>query len=392
MNKRGILTGLIFVILVSGMIFVFAYRSKTHQTLPTKEFVENLLGNSPVKIKPAEEIQIVLVGDIMLSRNVALAIENANDPQLPFRGVANLLTTSDFNFGNLESPFTPTTSQPIVGGHSLVFSAPSENIKGLVNNGFRVLSLANNHALDRGLKTILSTKQLLADNGIVGIGVGENLEAAWNHAAIELKGTKLCFLATSYASINDGGKTKNNYVARIDDLDTLQAKISDLKFKCNLIIANMHAGTEYTRKPNQSQITFAHAAIDAGADLVVGTHPHWVQTIEKYNGKYIFYSLGNFIFDQMWSQDTKEGLVLKIQISKTECHHELISESNKIDSSSDARTKCLDDLKGPRVAATLDSIELIPIIIENYFTPRLATEEETKKILEKIDIKEAVLH
>ena len=82
----------------------------------------------------------------------------------------------------------------------------------------------------------------------------------------------------------------------------------------------MHAGTEYTRTPMPQQITFAHAAIDDGADIVIGAHPHWVQTIEKYKGKYIFYSLGNFIFDQAWSQETMEGLTLKITVSKTTCH------------------------------------------------------------------------
>ena len=124
----------------------------------------------------------------------------------------------------------------------------------------------------------------------------------------------------------------------------------------------MHAGTEYTHQPNKAQITFAHAAIDYGADMVIGHHPHWIQKIEKYNNKYIFYSLGNFIFDQMWSQETKEGLALKITLSKN----------------------LTPALQGPKTMAELDYIELLPVIIENFSTPRPATAEETKTILNKI--------
>jgi hypothetical protein len=227
----------------------------------------------------------------------------------------------------------------------------------------------------------------------------------------------------------------------------------------------MHAGTEYTRTPNAAQIKFAHAAIDDGADMVIGGHPHWMQTIEQYcplqysppkiggvsreagrggiskaknlpppprqgggtppvpggetascpNPKYIFYSLGNFIFDQNFSQDTMEGLTLKITISKTGCSPSpLLTHSTELrvtpsdnrgvrgdaPSASDpfgntqglpelSRTGegqrgCADDLQGSRTPASLQSIELIPIIITNS-QPRPATADESKKILKKIN-------
>ncbi len=330
------------------------------------------------------------VGDIMLSRNVAASMEKTNDYSLPFSNTKNLFSAADFAFGNLESPFYPISGNcadqghiGIVGGNSLVFGAPCYAAVGLNNNKFKVLSLANNHAFDQGLKGMEWTQSLVR-----GIGVGKNLDEAWAPAVIDEKNIKICFIAASYASINDNGKTTNEYVARIGDLDRLKSGISYLKSTCDFIVASMHAGTEYTRKPNAAQTAFAHAAIDYGADMVIGHHPHWIQTIERYcpnsateldspspgegrgrgerlcpNPKYIFYSLGNFIFDQMWSQDTKEGLTLKIQISKSKAQNEL---------------------QGPKVPASLDSIELVPIIIENYSTPRPATPEETKKILDKI--------
>lgn len=115
--------------------------------------------------------------------------------------------------------------------------------------------------------------------------------------------------------------------------------------------------------------------------MVIGSHPHWIQTVEKYNNKYIFYSLGNFIFDQMWSRETKEGLTLKIQISKS-----------KFQNSQTPSAATLDDLQGQQIPAKLKNIELIPIIIEGYSTPRPANEQETKKILEKIGITEKFLY
>jgi poly-gamma-glutamate synthesis protein (capsule biosynthesis protein) len=263
----------------------------------------------------------------------------------------------------------------------MVFNAPRGNIKGLVDSNFKVLSLANNHALDQGVKGLNYTLNYLDENKIQHAGAGKDLNDAWQPAIVEAGGIKICFVAASYASVNDNGKTTNGYVARIEDIENLKLKIENSKKLCDFVVASMHAGTEYTRNPNADEITFAHAAIDDGADMVIGGHPHWIQTTEKYQGKYIFYSLGNFIFDQDWSQDTKEGLALKIQVSKNQEPNQTTPGAAK-----------LDDLQGSRISAHLDSIELIPVIIENYSTPRPATADEAKKILEKIGVSENTLH
>jgi poly-gamma-glutamate synthesis protein (capsule biosynthesis protein) len=319
------------------------------------------------------------VGDIMLSRNVAAAIKKADNPLLPFEKTADVFKAVDFSFGNLESPFSG--SDYFNSSGSMVFNAPRNNIKGLVDNKFKVLSLANNHALDQETKGLEYTIKYLDDNNIQYIGAGKNKDEAWQPAIIDTSGIKICFIGASYASINDNGKTTNDFVARIDDITGLKSAMRNAQSACNFIIVTMHAGTEYTRKPNQAQIDFARAAIDAGADMVIGSHPHWIQTMEKYNGKYIFYSLGNFIFDQMWSVDTKEGLVLKIKISKS-----------KLQNPTAPQAANLDDLQGTRIPATLESIELIPVIIENYSTPRPANDEEAIRILQKINQAEKKLY
>lgn len=308
------------------------------------------------------------VGDIMLSRNVAATINEAKDPSLPFHPLTPLFQSVDFSVGNLESPVGN-----VVGGHSLVFGAPYQYFSGLKENKFSVLNLANNHALDQGVKGLAETQRTLDELNIQYVGAGEDLDAAWQPAAVLVNGLQICFVGASYSSINDNGKATNNYVARIEDTERLKASLAMARRQCDFVAAAMHAGTEYTRKPNQAQIDFAHTAIDYGADIVIGAHPHWVQTTEKYQGKYIFYSLGNFIFDQMWSQDTKEGLALKITVSKT-----------KNTSMATPGAATIDDIQGARQPAAIEAIELIPVIIENYSTPRAANADEAKKILEKM--------
>ena len=273
---------------------------------------------------------------------------------------------------------------------------------------FQIINLANNHAFDQGLAGIDVTRKTLDNLGIAHEGTGDNLDQAGTPAVIESNGIKICFIGASFSSLNDGGKTTNPYVARIGDTANLQSAITSAKSECDFVVVTMHAGTEYTRTPNKAQTTFAHTAIDDGADIVIGAHPHWVQTIEKYcpnapaplplgegaamqraadegsanctNPKYIFYSLGNFIFDQAFSQDTSEGLTLKIKLSKTNTQNPLAPGAASGD-----------DLQGSRITAKLDSIELIPVIIENS-QPRPATADESKKILQKIGQTESILY
>jgi poly-gamma-glutamate synthesis protein (capsule biosynthesis protein) len=396
----------------------------------------NIVSKAPIQ----STATFLAVGDIMLSRKVAKAMEENENWLLPYSNFEDTLSKVDFAFGNLESPFNGT--EYYNPAETLVFNAPLKAIEGLKLNNFQVLNLANNHAFDQGQKGLRYTENLLDEFNIQHIGTGSTTKEAFKPAVVEQNGIKICFIGTSYASINDSGKTKNDFVARIEDLENLKSAITNLKSQCDFTVASMHAGTEYTYKPNKTQIAFAHAAIDYGADMVIGHHPHWIQTIERYcpkgqgtlplsppggdvtsnvtervtnkanepdeganycsNPKYIFYSLGNFIFDQMWSKETTEGLALKINLSKIGCHPGNPnaaegypgSSSYNLDAGSGAgmtQGACASDLQGPRTPAALDQIELIPVIIENFSTPRPATPEETKKILQKIGETTALL-
>lgn len=323
---------------------------------------------------------IITAGDILLSRHVGAKIDERQNPNLPFEQVKSLLSGADLAIGNLECPFSQK-EQPIREG--LIFRCLAKYLPGLKFAGFDMLSLANNHAMDQGLADQLFTKKNLSENGILATGTGANLEEAWEPAITEINGVKIALLAASYASNNDGGKNFNDYVARIEQKSYLQKALNDLKSKADFIIVSMHAGEEYTRKPNEAQINFARAAIEGGADAVIGHHPHWIQPVEIYcpntpsplqeedeasalssaeRGErqgcgLIFYSLGNFVFDQEWSRETKEGLVAKL---------------------------ILKDKK-------LEEAELMPIVIENYCCPRLAREDEMQNILQKIGLQSPVL-
>ncbi len=327
---------------------------------------------------PPVTATFLAVGDIMLSRNVAGSIVKANDPLLPFRNLEQLLRSTDFNFGNLESPVSGRNDFNPTG--SLVFNAPPAYAASLKQYNFQMINLANNHALDQDKAGIDYTQKFLDSQGLSHVGVGNTLDQAWQGKIITANDIKIGFVGASYSSLNDGGKATNNYVARIEDTKRLKASINNLKKQADFVVVTMHAGTEYERTPNAGQAAFAHAAIDAGADMVIGAHPHWVQTTEQYKSKYIFYSLGNFIFDQEWSQDTKEGLTLKITL-----------ESTKTSSPIAPGAASVDDLQGQRLSAKLKQIELIPVVIENYCCPRLATDIEAQTILKKIGIHNSIL-
>lgn len=300
-------------------------------------------------VAPPRTLRIVLVGDIMLSRGVAARMAQARDPLLPFTGISALLDSSDCNFGNLESPFaTPDRPDGVAGGRSLFFAAPYSAVRGLKRYRFHILSLANNHAFDQDEEGLEATLRHLSDSGIKAVGAGRNLDEAWRAEVFEAEGTRVGFLAASYASINDGGKEVNEQVARIEDTARLKAGIRKLKQRADVVIVSMHAGTEYTAEPDPAQVAFAHAAIDAGADVVLGSHPHWVQPAERYGRGLIFYSLGNFVFDL--EGVAEQGLAVKLVI----------------------------DSRGLALA------ELCPVRIEMRCCPRPANPAESREILKRM--------
>ena len=321
----------------------------------------------PANTKPVVETKpskatFLAVGDIMLSRGVARLIDREGE-LAPFNSLAGVFRSTDFNFGNLETPVSGNDSRI---GKGLVFNTRKKDVEGLVQFNFKIVGLANNHALDQGVAGLRHTMAFLPGKGIEYVGVGESPEEAWKGKIVTANGVKIGFIAASYSSYNDGGTGRNPFVARIEDVELMRNSIASLRNEgCQFVVVAMHAGIEYTRRPHQPQIDFGHAAIDNGADMVIGAHPHWIQTIENYRGKYIFYSLGNFIFDQR-KPDTMEGLMLKISVAH-------------------------DGGVNVEKTARLEQVELLPVIVERFGAPRSTTAAESAAIVRKIGMTDPIL-
>jgi poly-gamma-glutamate capsule biosynthesis protein CapA/YwtB (metallophosphatase superfamily) len=259
-----------------------------------------------------EPLCLVAVGDIMLSRYVAQKIEEHGDPGHPFAGVKWFIQEADLAFGNLEGPLTPGRE---VKAHEMLLRSEPAMAPALKEAGFNVLSLANNHVPDFGARGIRDTMRYLDKAGIGYAGAGRNKQEAYAPRYMEIKGQRLAFLAfNDPAVIPEAYSAGDGPGTAVLEPQEVAAAVSEAAGNADFTVVSLHAGTEYAAEPDDTQVRFARLAIDAGADLVLGNHPHVVQKVEEYRGKYIFYSLGNFIFDQFWSRETREGLSVKIWI------------------------------------------------------------------------------
>jgi poly-gamma-glutamate synthesis protein (capsule biosynthesis protein) len=196
----------------------------------------------------------------------------------------------------------------------MVFGAETKAIEGLKNAGFDLVNLANNHFSNQGKAGMNYTFDLLNQYGIGYFGAGTNETKAHAPAIKTVNGIEIAFLGYSDRDVLPGNSIAISDTPGLAPMDIDQAKIDILNAKkiADLVMVSMHSGTEYTPFSNNKQISFARSAIDAGANLVFGHHPHVVQGYEHYKGKLIIYSLGNFIFDQAWSKETQQGLATKL--------------------------------------------------------------------------------
>jgi poly-gamma-glutamate capsule biosynthesis protein CapA/YwtB (metallophosphatase superfamily) len=247
--------------------------------------------------------RLILGGDVMLSRHVGKVARGRKDPAFPLRDLAPLLQAADIAFVNLESPFS---DHGAVVDHGMVFKAEPEMIAALELAGVDVVSTANNHARDQGSHGVEFTLDWLERHGIAVAGTGTSAEAAHAGVVIERNGVKFGFLAYTYDQSNGNHPDIDDRVA-VMDVTRMREDVARLAGRADAIIVSMHAGNEYSPKSNAQQVAFARAAIDAGARVVVGHHPHVREPWERYGQGVIFYSLGNLVFDQFQRVETQRG-------------------------------------------------------------------------------------
>ncbi len=271
---------------------------------------QNTVQNELMAIKNSKKETLLFVGDIMLSRAVASRINSIGkgDPRFPFLESANFLHSADLTFGNLEGPISSRGKNQ---GSIYSFRDDPDVVEGLKFAGFDVLSTANNHIFDWGREALMDTDTLLRAGGITPIGTGRNYDEANSPAIFDLSGTKIAFLA--YTNLYPKTLEADATNPGISDFDTEHIKkaIEEARKRADIVIVSFHWGIEYRKTATEEQQKLAHEFIDAGADLVIGHHPHVPEEIEKYKGGWVAYSLGNFIFDQNFSKETMGGIAIR---------------------------------------------------------------------------------
>ena len=252
--------------------------------------------------------RLLFAGDVMLARGVRREILRANDAALPFRKIAPLMCAADIAFVNLESPFSDRGPYP---DHGLVFHAAPEVIAGLKLAGVAIASTANNHARDCGPHGVEFTVAWLRKNGIAPLGTGESETLTHQGIVLVRNGIRFGFLGYTFDQQNGNWRDTDGRIAGADPA-IVSRDIASLRRRADVIVVSVHHGVEYRTIPTKAQVTFAHAAVDAGAMIVVGHHPHVIQPLEQYRDGLIFYSLGNFVFDQYQRDATQRGEIAEV--------------------------------------------------------------------------------
>jgi len=301
LTALAVLFGVVLFVLLSFLI-----EPKTLE-MPPKE--------SPEKESPTSTL--LFTGDIMLDRGVEDYInrEGKGDYKFPFLKIADYLQKADILVGNLEGPIS---DKGVKAGSIYSFRMDPKAIGGLTYAGFDILSLSNNHMLDYTKEALTNTLSRLEEAKIDHTGGGLNQDEAYSPVIKELNGTKIAFLSyTNLGSPNWAAGTTTAGIAWLTE-EKLEQGIESAKEKADIVIVSFHIGEEYKAEPDTAQKHFSQLAIDYGADAVISHHPHVVQKQEIYKGKHIFYSLGNFVFDQGFSKETMEGQIVKISIKEGE--------------------------------------------------------------------------
>lgn len=268
---------------------------------PNPKLVTISVPDSQASTDPSN-ITMLFLGDIMLGRYVRTLMEKSGDLNYPFLK-AKTTTGPGANFlngyfdrviANLEGPIVPVPNRAQTGTN---FGFAPDTGKILKQNGIDLVSLGNNHTLDQGQKGYDSTKKYLNEAQLPFFGHPILPTEADTHIET-IKGKTFAFVGFHDAT------------RRLDD-NGARALLQKIDPQVDYMIVFIHWGPEYQKNPSARQVQLAHLFIDHGADLVIGHHPHIPQTREQYKGVEIVYSLGNFIFDQYWSDMTQHGLTIE---------------------------------------------------------------------------------
>ena len=255
-----------------------------------------------------------VVGDMMLGRSITNKGSKNNYKNM-FSGVSDLWKDSDYVAGNLECVLLDNASDYEKNDKEIHINAETKTANVLKENGFTLVSLANNHLADFKAKGVVNTLDTLDKVGLKHVGAGRNLTEAAEYDIQEINGVKIATIAVSDIIPKDfAARDSKAGILTTKTLKYYQA-VKDASEKADLVIAIIHWGVEYGMTETEAQQQLARNLINWGVDVVIGSHPHVLQPVEKYGDGIIFYSMGNFVFDQGWSR-TKDSMVLNYYVDE----------------------------------------------------------------------------
>ena len=298
-DREGFLFSLGFIILIIFSVFTARLYGDFLGTAFFSPEIYFAKGAANVQEAVPQEkiIKLAFVGDIMLDRGVEQKIlkEGSGDFAFPFLLIAQDLNIYDFLFGNLEGALSDKGKNV---GSIFSFRMDPEAVKGLKFAGFDALSVANNHSGDWGREAFEDTVARLGEAEIFPVGESDAPKI------LEIGDFKMALVA--FSDFPGPG-------LRAEE-DIIKNTVEKARGQTDFVIASFHFGEEYQKEPSARQREMAELAVRSGASLVVGHHPHVSQPVEKYENAYIAYSLGNFVFDQYFSDETMRSVLLEVEI------------------------------------------------------------------------------
>ena len=267
-----------------------------------------------VSAQCADTLTVILTGDILLDRGVRQEIDRHGADYLFSEGIDSVFRQAQVVVGNLECPATKIMA-PVF--KRFIFRGEPEWLNTLQQHGITHLNLANNHSIDQGREGLINTKQNIEEAGMTPIGAGQNMEEASLPVLLASQPRNVWLVPSLRLALENHAYLPDKPCVSQEPMDSLLQRVSNLRKADStaVIIVSLHWGGEHTLQPVPRQRMEAHQLINAGADVLICHHTHTLQTIEDYHGKKIYYSIGNFIFDQSKPLNS-EACIVRLRIRK----------------------------------------------------------------------------
>ena len=339
-NYKLYIVIILIILALFTSIFVYTQKSKIFN-LENQNKLEKVLDNKKEFEVKEKSLSVLMVGDIMTDRYIRKQInregEASNFVQNYLNNLSDVNKNYDYVVANLEGPITESKSKSLnddgTYGKDLLFTFPTSTTEILNFLNIKIVSLANNHTDNFYYAGYKSTQKFLKEASIKYFGNPYNSSSEVNNIDAEKYDNKknninssenlseiFCQKEICVAYIGYNQFTKNNnsglIIKEIERLKNLNIENKEKYQRVDFIIVMPHWGEEYEKQANKNQEKLAREWIDAGADAIIGAHPHVIQNSEVYKGKYIYYSLGNYIFDQWFNSDVQNGLGVNIIFEK----------------------------------------------------------------------------